>query len=108
MFENIFVAMLIIGVILQILSIYWESWPFNILSIIWFLKLSLDSLNIQHLVVYQPFMLDNTTYVNGTYELISHGDIGLSTLLLVFVFINIPLAIYYYSGRSIMNKYRGF
>ena len=107
MFENIFIVMLIIGIVMQILAIYWESWPFNVLCIMWFLKLTLDSLNIQHLIVYQPFMLDNVTYVNGTYELISHGDYGLSSLLGLFIFINIPLAIYYFSGRSLMERYKG-
>ena len=107
MFENIFVTMLVIGIILQVMAIHWESWPFNILCIIWFLKLAVDSLNVQHLIVYQPFMLDNTTYINGSYELSTHADFGLSGILLVFAFINIPLAIYYFSGRSLMQRYRG-
>ena len=107
MFENIFIAMLVIGIVLQLVAIYWEAWPLNILCIIWFLKLTGDVLNIQHLVVYQPFALNNTTYINGSYELVQHGDLGMSAILLVFVFLNLPLAIFYFSGRSIMEKYRG-
>ena len=107
MILSIFITMLIIGIIFFILAIYWEAWPLNILDIIWFLILTATTLNIEIPYTLQP-AINDTTLINGSMYLYSTQEWGLSALLLVFVFINIPLAIYYFSGKTLMEKYRGF
>jgi len=94
MLDIIFVAMLFIGIIFQILTIYWESWPLAVLTIVWFLKLMLDAYNIQTFYVFQP-VVNGSTLVEGSYGYSSVGDAGLSTIFLVFVLINLVLAIVY-------------
>jgi len=105
MIETIFATMLIIGIVFQLASIYWESWILSILCIIWFLKLMLDALNIEQLVVYQPVVVNNTL-VNGSYTFSSHSDFGLNTIFLLFVFMNVVLAIYFRSGSTFTRKYK--
>jgi len=94
MLDIVFVTMLIAGVVFQILTIYWESWPLAILTAIWFLKLMIDSYNIQTLYVYQPvYNVTSNSVVEGSYGYAQLSDAGLSAILLVFVFVNIVLAI---------------
>jgi len=94
MLDIVFVAMLMAGVIFQILTIYWESWPLAILTAIWFLKLMVDSYSIQTLYVYQPvYNVTSNSVVDGSYGYAQLSDAGLSAILLVFVLVNIILAI---------------
>jgi len=103
MLENIFIAMLFIGVIFQVLAIKWESYPLAILSVIWFLKLMLDSLDVEKFYVYQP-VVNGSTYVNGQIGTHHMSDFGLSAILLVFVMINTILSFVYWQQNQIKNK----
>ena len=105
MIEIIFAVMLIIGIIFQLVSVYWESWIFSILTVIWFIKLMADSLNIQELIVYQPIEVNNTI-INGSYTYATNTDYGLSSILLIFVLINIVLAIYFRAGQTFKQRYK--
>jgi len=105
MLEGIFITMLVLGVLFQVLTIYWQSSVFAMLSIVWFLKLMVDSFNIQSLIVYQPYCCNNTS-INGTYQYIGTQDLGLNAIFLIFVFINVALAIYYYFQNIENQKYR--
>lgn len=105
MIDIIFAVMLVIGVVFQLVSVYWESWIFSILTIIWFIKLMADALNIQELVIYQPVVVNNTV-VNGSYSYATNSDFGLSSILLIFVLINLILAIYFRSGQTFKRRYK--
>ena len=99
MMELIFCIMIAIGVLFQVLAIHWESWVFSILCIVWFLKLAVDSLNLQYIIVYQPVSVNNTL-VNGSYNVIKYSDFGLNAIFLIFVFLNLGLAITYLSQST--------
>jgi len=105
MLQNVFIAMLLIGILYQVLTIKWESWPLAILSSIWFLKLMVDSYNIQVVYTFQPFV-NGSTIVPGEIGVYSVADGGLSAILLVFVFINIVLAIVYWSTTAFKNPFK--
>ena len=95
MIESVFIVLLIMAIIFQILSVYWEAWPFSILTSVLFLIITAASWNIQMLVVYQPFV-NNTTVINGTYELASFSDGTLLALGLGLSIVNIILAVTFY------------
>lgn len=99
MILDIYTTMLVIGVVFFILSIYLEKWFLNIFCIIWFLILVVSSLNIEIPYVIQPVM-NETTFINGSIYIHNTQEWGLNALLLVFVFINIPLAIYNFTSSK--------
>ena len=101
----LFAVMLLIGIFFQVISIYWESYIFCILTAIWFMKLIADAFNLQYLIVYQPVEVGGVLE-NGSYEFIGFQDYGLQAILFVFVFINIVLAIYYKSQSSLRGRMR--
>lgn len=106
MIIDIFNVMLVVGIVFFILSIWWEKWFLNIFCIIWFLILMGSSLNIEIPYTLQP-VLNDTTFINGSLYMHSETELGLNALLLVFIFINIPLAIYNYlesKEEGILNK----
>ena len=105
MIDILFAVMIIIGVVFQLASIHWESWILSILTTVWFVKLMADSLNIQQLIVYQPIVVNNTV-VNGSYSLTSFSDYGLNAIFLLFILINIVLAIYYKTTSTVKSKYK--
>jgi len=105
MIESIFIVLLIMAIIFQVLSVYWEAWPFSVLTAVLFLIITAASWNIQMLIVYQPFV-NNTTVINGSYELATFNDATLLALGIGMSIVNIILAVTFYSKYQQENLVR--
>jgi len=93
MFESIFIAILLVGIIMMILAIYEESIILSSLSILMFFLLAASSMNIE-----MPYAVANATSdvaITGTYSIF---DEALSIVSFAFIFINIILIIKFYKN----------
>jgi uncharacterized ion transporter superfamily protein YfcC len=91
MFESIFIAIFLVGIILMILAIYEESWAFSAMAMLMFIFLGAASMNIE-----MPYAVTNATSataITGTYAI---QDSAISFVAMMLALINAILLIVFF------------
>lgn len=88
MLENIFVLLMIMSFIIFVIAIEKESWALSVMSAILWIVIFAQAFYIE--------VPGDTAYVDYTINIVS----------LVFIFVNIILAIAYFMGYSLNKRYR--
>lgn len=92
MFESIFIAIFLVGIIMMILAVYAESWVFSALSMLMFIFLSAASLNIE-----MPYAVTNATSdvaITGSYAV---QDPAISFISIMLALINGILLVVFFA-----------
>jgi hypothetical protein len=92
MFESIFIAIFLVGIIMMILAIYEESWAFSAISMLMFIFIGAASMNIE-----MPYAVTNATSdtaITGTYATF---DPAISFVCLMLALINAILLVVFFS-----------
>ena len=97
MLESIFIAFLFISIIIQIIAIYEKSIIYSMLSVILYIFLMANTLNIEVPYVSNVYNMSSSMVdqFTGTY---ASSDLGLNAILIAFIMINIVWSIYQYTS----------
>lgn len=94
MLDSVFIAVFIVTVVIQLVGVYEKSIVFNMISMMFWLTLMLNSLWIE--VPYWAWIENATGGINVSTGSHVYHEFGLSALFLTFIFMDIILIIVYY------------